>query len=271
LLDPDVGSWFITLTREDEKMEYTIGALAELAGVSRRTLRYYDQIGLLSPASVNSSGYRIYGEREVDLLQQILFFRAIDMPLDQIRTIVTDPDFDPVSVLESHRERLIEARVRMDDLISSIDRSLSHHKGEITMTDDQKFEALKRQKLEENEQRFGDEIRKQYGEVSVRKSNRQFMNLSSTDMAQMEETEKQMIELLIRACETGDRSKSLTSEIYRLHRSWLSYTWESYNADAHKNLARMYADDPRFASYYNDKAGVEITPILCESIIAHAR
>lgn len=58
-------------------MEYTVSQLAKLSGVSGRTLRYYDQIGLLKPARINDSGYRIYGEREVDILQQILFFREL--------------------------------------------------------------------------------------------------------------------------------------------------------------------------------------------------
>ena len=65
-------------------MEYTIKNLAQLAGVSVRTLRYYDEIGLLKPCRVNLSGYRIYGEKEVDLLQQILFYKSIDMKLEEI-------------------------------------------------------------------------------------------------------------------------------------------------------------------------------------------
>ena len=68
-------------------MEYTIKKLSELAGVSTRTLRYYDEIGILKPARINSSGYRIYGEKEIDILQQILFYRELDFNLDSIRKL----------------------------------------------------------------------------------------------------------------------------------------------------------------------------------------
>ena len=75
-------------------MEYTVQGLSNLAGVSARTLRYYDEIGILKPARINSSGYRIYGEAEVDRLQQIMLYRELGVKLDQIRKIITSPSFD---------------------------------------------------------------------------------------------------------------------------------------------------------------------------------
>jgi len=66
-------------------MEYTVQKLAELSGVTARTLRYYDEIGILKPARINSSGYRVYGSREVDRLQQILFYRELGMILEEAR------------------------------------------------------------------------------------------------------------------------------------------------------------------------------------------
>lgn len=75
-------------------MEYTIKKLGEIAGVSTRTLRYYDQIGLLKPCRINSSGYRIYGEKEVNLLQRIMFYKAMDMKLEKIQEIIQNPNFD---------------------------------------------------------------------------------------------------------------------------------------------------------------------------------
>lgn len=68
-----------------ENMEYTIKKLGSMAGVSTRTLRYYDEVGILKPARINSSGYRIYGKKEVDRLQQILFYRELDISIDKIK------------------------------------------------------------------------------------------------------------------------------------------------------------------------------------------
>src|SRR4051812_26740937 len=98
-------------------MEYTVQKLARLAGISTRTLRYYDEIGILKPARINSSGYRIYGQTEVDRLQQILFYRELGVSLEQIREIVTSSSFNGVTALKEHREKLLEKRKQLDLLI----------------------------------------------------------------------------------------------------------------------------------------------------------
>ena len=78
---------------------YTVGRLARMAGVSVRTLHHYDQIGLLKPSHRTGAGYRVYREQDLLRLQQILFFRELDVPLDQVRDILDDPGFDQVAAL----------------------------------------------------------------------------------------------------------------------------------------------------------------------------
>lgn len=85
-------------------MEYTVQKLANIAGLSTRTLRYYDEIGLLKPARTSTSGYRIYGQAEVDQLQQILFYRELGVNLEVIQEIITNPAFDRIKALQRHRE-----------------------------------------------------------------------------------------------------------------------------------------------------------------------
>src|SRR3954468_8838564 len=99
-------------------MEYTVQKLASLAGVSTRTLRYYDEIGILKPARINSSGYRIYGQNEVNRLQQILFYKELGVRLDVIKDIVTSPTYDGLKALRDHREQLLSKRKRLDVLIA---------------------------------------------------------------------------------------------------------------------------------------------------------
>lgn len=86
-------------------MEYTIKKVADLSGISTRTLRYYDEINLLKPERINSSGYRIYGTKEVDKLQQILFYRSLDMKLEEIQKIMATPNYDPQHALQDHYQR----------------------------------------------------------------------------------------------------------------------------------------------------------------------
>jgi DNA-binding transcriptional MerR regulator len=135
-----------------------------LAGVSTRTLRYYDEIGLLKPCRVNSSGYRIYGKREVDLLQQILLYRSMDMRLEDIQEIVSKPNFDICQSLIEHHQRLISRRNQLDQLILTVEKTLKYNKGEIEMSNKEKFEGFKEALVEDNEKKYKEEIRKKYGE-----------------------------------------------------------------------------------------------------------
>src|SRR3954468_24429952 len=101
-------------------MEYTVQKLASLTGISTRTLRFYDEIGILKPARINSSGYRIYGQAEVNRLQQILFFRELGVGLDRIKEIVTSLSFNGADALKEHREKLLEKRAQLDSLIATV-------------------------------------------------------------------------------------------------------------------------------------------------------
>ena len=99
-------------------MEYTVAELAGIAGVSSRTLRYYDEIGLLTPSRTKENGYRRYGQDEVDELQHILFYRELGLSLEDIRSILTSRDFDRVAALEDHLRALRNKRENLDELIA---------------------------------------------------------------------------------------------------------------------------------------------------------
>lgn len=113
-------------------MEYTIQKLSQMAGISTRTLRYYDEIGLLKPARINSSGYRIYGAGEVDRLQQILFYRELGFSLGTIKEIISSPSFDRMQALKEHREQLLEQRAQLDLLWKMWRRPLRRVEGELS-------------------------------------------------------------------------------------------------------------------------------------------
>ena len=95
-------------------MEYTIQKLAQLAGVSTRTLRYYDEVGILKPARINSSGYRMYGEKEINQLQQILFYRALDVRIDEIKRILLSPSYDELEALTDHYHKFLKKKAQLD-------------------------------------------------------------------------------------------------------------------------------------------------------------
>ena len=162
-------------------MEYTINKLSQIAHVSTRTLRYYHEIGLLMPARVNSSGYRIYGQKEVDTLQQILFFKELGLDLETIRCIMTAPDFDRQKALTQHLDALLQRREQLDKLIDNVTQTMGAMKGEITMTDKQKFEGFKRELIDENEKKYGKEVRARFGDDVIDAANAKLERMTKED------------------------------------------------------------------------------------------
>lgn len=232
-------------------MEYTVQKLARLASVSTRTLRYYDEIGILKPARINSSGYRIYGEKEVERLQQILFYRELDVNLDNIKRIITSPSFDRTKALKEHREKLLEKRRQLDLLIDNVDKTIAETEGRIKMSDKEKFEGFKQKLIDDNEKKYGNEIRKKYGNETVDKSNKKIKNMTEEEYAKVTKLADEIKETLHKAFLTGDPAGELAQKAADLHRQWLSFYWDGYTKEAHAGIAQMYVNDERFKQYYD--------------------
>ncbi|WP_144510713.1 MerR family transcriptional regulator [Bacillus sp. FJAT-22090] len=232
-------------------MEYTVQKLSQLAGISTRTLRYYDEIGLLKPARINSSGYRIYGSAEVDRLQQILFYRELGVNLDSIKEITTSEAFVASTALKEHREKLLEKRAQLDLLIENVNKSIQLTERKITMTDKEKFEGFKQKLVDDNENTYGKEIREKYGEDAVNKSNAKVKGMTEAQHEEVTKLEQQVLDNLKAAMATGDPAGELAQKTADLHKQWLSFYWDKYSKEAHAGLAQMYVDDERFTAYYD--------------------
>lgn len=233
-------------------MEYTVQKLGQLAGISTRTLRYYDEINILKPARINSSGYRIYGQEQVDRLQQILFYRELGFSLDRIKEIVTSPSFDKEKALKEHREQLLAKQKQLDLLIANVDKTIALAEGRKTMSDKEKFEGFKQKIIENNEKKYGKEVRNKYGEDTVNKSNAKFNNMTQEEYDEVTNLEHQVKKTLAEALENGDPASDIAQKAADLHRQWLTYFWSEYSKDAHAGLAQMYVDDERFKKHYDE-------------------
>lgn len=232
-------------------MEYTIQKLGRMAGVSTRALRYYDEIGMLKPARINSSGYRIYGQSEVDRLQQILFYRELGVSLEEIKAIVTAPSFDSDMTLRVHRKKLLEKREQLDLLIANVDKTLAQREGRIKMTNKEKFEGFKQQMIDDNEKKYGEEIRAKYGDKQIDQSNKKFKDMTEEQYTEIENLGAEVLTVLAEAYATGDPAGELAQRAADLHRQWLSFYWGSYSKEAHAGVAQMYVDDERFKAFYD--------------------
>ncbi len=138
-------------------MRLSVSEAARLAGVSVRTLRWYDEIGLLKPSEVTQAGYRFYDDAAMASLQQILFYRELDLPLEQIGRILSAPDNDRTEALQKHRTLLLMKRRRLDDMLRLVDETI----GGIAMYDERPkptqadWEAVKAQYAQEAAERWG--------------------------------------------------------------------------------------------------------------------
>ncbi|QOX62226.1 MerR family transcriptional regulator [Anoxybacterium hadale] len=249
-------------------MEYTVQRLAALAGISGRTLRYYDEIGILKPARINSSGYRIYGKKEVETLQQILFYRELDVDLDTIKKILKSPGFDSADALRNHRSRLLEKREQLERLIENIDKSIATAEGRMTMSDKEKFEGFKKSLVENNDKKFGKEVREKYGEEAVMKSNQKVLNMSQEEYDKTVRLEEELRMTLASAMQLGDPGSEGAQKAANLHRKWLCLYWDQYSAEAHAGLANMYVEDERFRAYY-DKEQPGTAEFLRDAILIY--
>jgi DNA-binding transcriptional MerR regulator len=253
-----------------EWMEYTVQKLASLAGISTRTLRYYDEIGLLKPATVNSSGYRIYGQHEVDRLQQILFYRELGVGLDKIKKIITAPSFDENSALKEHRQQLIEKREQLDLLIANVEKTIAATEGRSEMSNKEKFKGFKKKMIEDNEKTYGKEARDLYGDEAVDQSNAKLMNMSQEDYEKVTKLEEEVKETLAKAFATGDPAGELAQKAADLHKQWLCFYWKDYSKEAHAGLAQMYVADERFTAYY-DKEQPGTAEFLRDAILIYTK
>ena len=246
-------------------MEYTIKNLAQLSGVTTRTLRYYDQIGLLCPARVSSNGYRVYCREDVDLLHQILFYRELGISLEETGKILKSPDYDRKRALAAHLSALLEKRAQIEILINNVTKTLGAMKGETAMRDEEKFEGFKRRLIDDNESAYGKEVREKYGDAAADASNAKVRGMSEAEWQRAGELSGLVNEALKEAIAQGDPSGDAAQRACDLHRQWICMFWQegAYSKTAHLGLARMYCDDERFREYYE-----AIAPGAAEFLLA---
>ena len=251
-------------------MEYAINKLAKMAGVSTRTLRYYEEAGLLSPTRVSSNGYRIYGRKEVDLLQQILLYRELGVSLGDTKRIVCTKDFNGETALANHLADLHAKREQLDTLIANVEKTIKAAKGEVNMSDTEKFEGFKQKLIDDNERQYGDEVRAKYGNKTVNKSNAKMKGMSKEKYDEVEKLSLELNNMLKAAFEQGDPASELAQMACGLHKKWLCCFWAGYSKQAHLGITQMYVDDPRFTAYY-DKIVVGCAEFLRDAVLIYCK
>lgn len=214
-------------------MAYTVAKLAKLSGVSVRTLHWYDQVGLLKPAYHGTNGYRFYEEKQLLLLQQILFFRELGFELKQIQKILGRSDFDKLVALSSHRQILKKNLERTKRLIETIDKTLNHLKGIKKMKDQEMYHGFSKEKQKEYEkqiiERFGEK-----GKAHLEECHQNVNNWTKSDWEKSRAAFAQICQELAESMKKDLKADSIEVQgIIRRHFQWLKQFWtpnrESYS------------------------------------------
>lgn len=271
MLDLDAASTNILNFASEEilNMSYSINELAKLAGISTRTLRYYDKQGLLKARRNPENNYRYYEESEVDQLQKILFLKLFDLPLEQIKQVMQTSTETQYQVLRSQRSKVVAQEQYLDDLIRNLDKTLATMKGETQMTDTEKFATLKKEIINKNERQYGAEIREKYGDPQIDLSNQKFSSLSENGLAHFKKLSAEILTELKDFDNTAGVKQAAAKHIFELHKEYLLIIWpkSQYSAEAHKNLAQMYVCDGRFSKYYEEATGNPDAAKILKAII----
>jgi DNA-binding transcriptional MerR regulator len=227
-------------------MAYTVKELADLAGISARTLHYYDDIDLLKPSSIESNGYRQYDTQAVIRLQQILFYKELGLSLKEIKVMLDTSGFDMVAALESHKSELEAKTGRLIDLLDTIEKTIKHLKGEPFMSDADLFKGFDEAQQEEYEK----EVVDRWGadNPAYKQSKQRWGSYSD---AQKGEILREMQTITLGLVEHIQRDpadpdvQALIAQQYR----WINYFWDC-NLEQFEALGEGYATDPKFSAMY---------------------
>lgn len=243
-------------------MAYTVKQLAQLAGVSVRTLHHYDEIGLLTPPVIGANGYRYYDERSLLRLQSILFYRELDFPLAAIKAALDRPDFDPVQALREQRTALEVRLGRLHALIATIDRTLGHIKGETTMQPKQLFAGL----TPEQEKQYADQAARRWDPRIVRASQKKYAAFTAAEKQRIAAEGNAIYADFVAAIPHGPGTPVAQAIVARW-RKHLAYFWTPDDAQC-VALAANYRDDPAFRKNF-DAIHPQLAEFVAEAVRLH--
>lgn len=219
---------------------YTVKQLADLAGVSRRTLRYYDDIGLLKPARRGDNGYRYYDRQALLRLQQILFYREIGFSLSAIRQILDAPDFELEQALRNHRDALQRRIHRLERLVAAVDDTLAYLKGDPQVSEKQIFEPFS----EEKQAAYAEQARQKYNPQIVDESMKRWKNYSPAQQQRILEEGNEIYNAICANMQHGATSAEVQAWIARWHQHLRNFYEPT--PQMLRGLGQMYATSPDF-------------------------
>ncbi|PBC84096.1 MULTISPECIES: MerR family transcriptional regulator [unclassified Streptomyces] len=229
-------------------MSYSVGQVAAFAGVTVRTLHHYDEIGLLLPGERNPAGHRRYGEDDLDRLQQILFYRELGFPLDEVAALLDDPHTDPQDHLRRQHGLLTGQIARLQEMAAAVEHAMEARRMKVRLTPEEKFEVFgdfdPDDYAAEAEERWG-------GTDAYQELQRRTAAYTKDDWqrltAEFDALHRTMADLLARDVPADSEA---AMDVAEEHRRFISGAYYDCTHEAHSGLGEMYVADERFTATY---------------------
>ena len=248
-------------------MGYSVGQVAALAGVSIRTLHHYDEVGLLRPGCRTANGYRQYDDADVGRLRDVLSYRELGFSLEQVRSILDDPQADPASHLRDQHRLVRERITRLERVLAHLEKMMEARQMGINLTPEEQLEVFGEGWPGED---YAAEAQQRWGDTDAwRQSQQRTSRMTKQDWldvkAETDALEGDLAAAFTAGAAPGDEHAMDLAERHRL-------TIERFydvSFEMHRGLAEMYVADPRFARHYDDRAP-GLAGWLRDAVVANA-
>jgi DNA-binding transcriptional MerR regulator len=247
---------------------YSVGQAAAFARITVRTLHHYDEIGLLTPHGRSAAGHRRYDDADLDRLQQILFYRELGFPLDEVAVLLDDPDADPQAHLRRQHALLTDRIGRLQRTAEAVQRTMEARTMGINLTPEEKFEVFGNF----DPDRHAEEVRDRWGTTEAyAQSQARAASYTKEDWLRIKAAQDDWSARITAAMAAGEpadgeRATGLAEE----HRAMISRFFYDCGYATHTGLAGMYLADERFTAYY-EAIAPGLAQYLHDAILANAR
>ena len=230
---------------------WTVGQVADVFGVTVRTLHHYDELGLLVPSERSAAGYRLYTDADLRRLQQIVVYRRLELPLDEIASLLAG-DEDPRAHLRRQREAVMTRLDELTDIVVAIDRALEREMEQRPAT----TEELKELFGDGFSEEYQTEARERWGETDAwKQSSARTQRYSKADFEQIKAEGDAVNAAFVTALRSGAPATSVEAmDAAEAHRAHIERWFYDLDHGFHRGLADMYVADPRFTKTYEDLA-----------------
>lgn len=236
-----------------------------MVGISVRTLHYYDQIGLLKSDTITTAGYRLYTEKDLEKLQQILFFKELDFSLKEIKNIIENPGFDRKHALNNHKNLLLQKKERLEKIINTVEKTINSIEGGKGMNKKEMFDGFDISEIENYKSKYAKEVREKYGNSEAYKESEiKTSKYTKEDWNNIRESGNLIFEKLSKLMDKPKESP----EVQAVIEEWRGYiTNNFYNCtpEIFRSLGQMYVYDERFTNFI-DKTKLGLANFFSKAI-----